>query len=167
MYFRGKRWPGRSSEGQQHPQSWETAHWFWVVQMSYLSDLGVVEARDITWEQSVSSRSSLRNITFLKKLCGRRSKKAWGGTVRCSRGLKWQEMLCSCGRTRGVGSIWRGKRAFNCVCEFNLREWNVFIWHGYLLILLFFIMYMSPASPCENVRNTVAKCTGAVWIMPE
>lgn len=107
------------------------------------------------------------DITFLKELWGRRSKNAWGGTGKCSKGLKWQEMLCSCSRTKGVGSIWRGKRGFNCVCEFSLREWNVFIWNGYLLILLFFIMYMSPASLCENVKNTVAKSTSAVWIMPE
>lgn len=54
--------------------------------MSYLSDLGVVEGRDVTWEQN--SLLAVEDIMFLKKLCGRRSKKAWGGTVRCSKGLK-------------------------------------------------------------------------------
>lgn len=58
---------------------------------------------------------AVEDTMFLKKLHGRRSKNAWGGTERCSKGLKWQETLCSCGRTKGVGSIWRGKREFNCV----------------------------------------------------
>lgn len=49
------------------------------------------------------------------------------------------------------------------VCiELSLREWNVFILCGYLLILLFFIMYVLPASLCENVRETLAKSAGAV-----
>lgn len=144
------------TEGQLTSFGWPK----WVIQVTWE-----------LWRQEMlpGNRTVLavEDITFLKKLCGGRSKNAWGGTGRCSKGLKWQEMLCSCGRTKGVGSIWRGKRECNCVCKFTLREWNVFIWHGYLLSLLFFIMYMSPASLCENVKNTLAKSTSAVWIMPE
>lgn len=50
--------------------------------------------------------------------------------------------------------------------ELSLREWNVLILRGYLLIL-FFIMYVLPDSLCENVRKTLAKSAGAVGIMPE
>lgn len=31
---------------------------------------------------------AVEDITFLKELCGRRNKNAWGGTGRCSKGLK-------------------------------------------------------------------------------
>jgi len=55
---------------------------------------------------------------------------AWGGTVGCSQGLKWQEMLCSLQwqNQRSGKCLGREKTGFNCVCiEFSLREWNVFI----------------------------------------